>query len=142
MRRRRREGRPAQRSRVSQRSEKHLGVASGRAFCSYCTGINHRPVSAPIPNAEKQHRNEPLTHLEYSQIAPKQAANTQTSRTLNPLLLVFAGSLREDAAFITWLACVGSSPRDPAETLETLRELEIIINTAIHFFLIYSPVAV
>ncbi|MFB0493764.1 hypothetical protein ABID99_000001 [Mucilaginibacter sp. OAE612] len=27
-----------------------LGVACGRAMRSYCTGISHRPVSAPIPN--------------------------------------------------------------------------------------------
>jgi len=27
------------------------GVACGRAIRSYCTGISHGPVSAPIPNA-------------------------------------------------------------------------------------------
>jgi len=42
-----------------------LGVPadrSGRAFRSYCTGFNHGPVSASLPNAE----NKILQRINYS----------------------------------------------------------------------------
>ncbi|MEO6521833.1 MAG: hypothetical protein ABIN91_09145 [Mucilaginibacter sp.] len=41
---------------IVQVSDSNLGVPAGRggqAIRSYCTGLNHRPVSAPILNAKR-----------------------------------------------------------------------------------------
>jgi len=37
---------------MSKNHWKDLGVAFGRAFHSYCTGLSHGPVSVAIPNAK------------------------------------------------------------------------------------------
>jgi hypothetical protein len=46
-----------------------MALPAARAMRSYCTGFSHRPVSAPIPNAEV-----PFCHAERSEASNRRHA--------------------------------------------------------------------